>query len=219
MKRMTKIPESDRPREKIVRKGPQALTDPELIAVLIGTGTAKRDVLKVARDVHRRLDLRPGPWSMSNLRAITGLGKAKSCQIVAAYELARRRFSPTGRRVTGPESLLPYISFIADKRQEYLVCVSLNGAAEILNCRVVTIGLLDSTSVHPREVFADPLSDRAASVVLAHNHPSGVPSPSRRDLWIHRRLAQAGRLLGIDVLDHLILTSNAFYSFKKHGLS
>ena len=87
-----------------------------------------------------------------------------------------------------------------------------------MNCRVVTIGLLDSTSVHPREVFAEPLTDRAAAVVLAHNHPSGSARPSRRDLSVNRRLTDAGRLLGIDVLDHLILTSKEFFSFKKHGL-
>lgn len=217
MRSMSRIPESDRPREKMVRKGPESLTEPELLAVVLGTGTAGRDVLKVARDVHRRLAHAQGPWSLSRLRAIAGFGKAKACQIVAAYELARRRLAPNGRRVTGPESLLPYISFIADKRQEYLVCVSLNGASEILGCRVVTIGLLDSTTVHPREVFADPLADRAAAVILAHNHPSGVPHPSRRDISIHRRLIAAGRLIGIEVLDHVILTSDAFYSFKKHG--
>lgn len=172
MRRISNIPPHDRPREKLLRRGPESLDASELIAVLIGTGTARRDVLKVARDVHRRLDRVRVPWTLSHFRAIAGLGKAKASQIVAAYELARRRFSSQGRRFDSPESILPHISFIADKRQEYLVCVSLNGAGDILNCRVVTIGLLDATSVHPREVFADPITDRAAAVILAHNHPS-----------------------------------------------
>lgn len=202
----------------MLRKGPQSLTDAELMAVLLGSGTEERDVLKLATDVMRRVNRTRRAPTIGELKEIHGLGAAKVCQIAAAYEIGRRHAALDGKRLTGPESILPHISFIAAKRQEYLVCVSLNGAGEVLGCRVVTIGLLDSTSVHPREVFAEPLADRAAAVVLAHNHPSGSARPSRRDLSVHRRLMDAGRLLGIDVLDHLILTAKEFFSFKKHGI-
>lgn len=202
----------------MMRKGPQSLTDAELIAVLLGTGTEERDVLKLAADVTRRVNRNRRAPTIGELKEIHGLGAAKVCQVAAAYEIGRRSATLDGKHLTGPESILPHISFIATKRQEYLVCVSLNGAGEVLGCRVVTIGLLDSTSVHPREVFAEPLTDRAAAVVLAHNHPSGSARPSRRDLSVHRRLTDAGRLLGIEVLDHLILTAKEFFSFKKRGL-
>ncbi|OGH56648.1 MAG: hypothetical protein A3G34_05000 [Candidatus Lindowbacteria bacterium RIFCSPLOWO2_12_FULL_62_27] len=217
MKRIAKMPEADRPREKMVRKGPGSLTDAELIAVLLGTGTGERDVLKLAAAVERRFNGRRRVPTVAELKEIKGLGTAKACQIAAAYEIGRRG-AASGARVTGPESFLPHISFIATKRQEYLVCISLSGAGEVLGCRVVTVGILDSTMAHPREVFADPITDRAAAVVLAHNHPSGSARPSRRDLRLHRRLAEAGRILGIEVADHLILTRGEFFSFKKHGL-
>ncbi|MBI4179296.1 DNA repair protein RadC [bacterium] len=218
MKSISRMSKSDRPREKLLQKGPESLTDAELIAVLLGTGTEERDVLKVASAVTRHLARTRRSPTVSELREIHGLGAAKACQIAAAYEIGRRGAARDGKPLTGPESILPHISFIANKQQEYLVCVSLNGAGEVLACRVVTIGLLDSTSVHPREVFADPLTDRAAAVVLAHNHPSGTARPSRRDIRVHRRLTDAGRLLGITVLDHVILTAKEFFSFKKHGL-
>lgn len=202
----------------MLRKGPQSLSDSELIAVLLGTGTEEKDVLKLAAAVTRRFIRGRQAPTLGALKEIRGLGSAKACRIAAAYEIGRRHAAADGKPLTGPESILPHISFIATKRQEYLVCVSLNGAGEVLGCRVVTIGLLDSTHVHPREVFAEPLADRAAAVVLAHNHPSGSARPSRRDLSVHRRLTEAGRLLGIEVLDHLILTAKEFFSFKKHGL-
>ena len=115
------------------------------------------------------------------------------------------------------KDVLPFIQQIRDKRQEYFVCLSLNGANEVIESRVVTVGLLDSNQVHPREVFADPISDRAASVILAHNHPSGTLEASPEDLALTKRLVKAGEILGIKVLDHLIVTRNGHLSLKQTG--
>lgn len=218
MRRIARIPPVDRPREKLMRKGAGALSDTELIAVLLGSGTSRRPVMQLAASVRRAIDQSRDAIRLQDLRSIEGLGSAKACLILAAREWARRRLSARGVRLSKPADVLPLVAFIASKRQEYLVCVSVNGAGEVLECRVVTVGLLNATTVHPREVFADPLKDRAAAVILAHNHPSGSARPSARDRRVTKKLSEAGELLGIEVLDHLILTSTEFFSFKANGL-
>lgn len=145
------------------------------------------------------------------------MGQAKACQIVAAFELARR-FSQRERPVIRePKDVIPYIQHIADKKQEYFLCLTLNGVGEVIQARVVTVGLLDSSQVHPREVFADAITDRAAGIIVAHNHPSGKLEPSPEDLAITRQLAEAGKLLGIELLDHIIITKNGWLSLKREG--
>ena len=116
------------------------------------------------------------------------------------------------------EDVLPLISYIASKKQEYFLCVSLNGANEVIGNRVVTVGLLNMNQVHPREVFVDAISDRAASVILAHNHPSGVLKPSPDDIATTKQLVDAGKILGISVLDHIIITKKGHLSLKERGL-
>lgn len=116
------------------------------------------------------------------------------------------------------EDILPYLKFIRSKKQEYFVCLSLDGRHRLITRRVVTIGLLDATLIHPREVFAEPLKDRAASIIVAHNHPSGDPEPSRQDIEATEQLVAAGRLLGIRLRHHLIVTKQDSYSFRNNGL-
>ena len=113
--------------------------------------------------------------------------------------------------------MLPLISYIADKKQEYFLCLSLNGANEIIGNRIVTVGLLNANQIHPREVFVDAISDRAASVIFAHNHPSGVLKPSPDDIAATRQLVKAGKILGIAVLDHIIITKKGYLSLKQKG--
>jgi len=116
-----------------------------------------------------------------------------------------------------PKDVLPMLSDIMNKQQEYFVCISLNGANEIIEKRIVTVGLVDKTQVHPREVFADVIGDRAASVIIAHNHPSGELRPSENDLKVHKQLTEAGKILGIKVLDHLIVTKKGYCSLQEEG--
>jgi len=151
--------------------------------------------------------------------AIEGVGAAKACQIVACFELTRRyRASDVrGRRVTKPEDVLPMVAHLAGRKQEHFVCITLNGAGEVIDRRTVTIGLLNQSLVHPREVFAEAITDRAASVILVHNHPSGTLEPSGQDIAITRQLAEAGSILGIRVLDHLIVTGNGHVSLRELG--
>jgi DNA repair protein RadC len=116
------------------------------------------------------------------------------------------------------KDILACLKHFRNKRQEFLVCLSLDSGGRLINQRVVTIGLLDTALAHPREVFAGPLIDRAASVIIAHNHPSGVPTPSKQDLSLTQQLAAAGQLLGIPLQDHMIITKTGYFSFRRHGL-
>jgi len=146
------------------------------------------------------------------------MGLAKAAQILSAFELARRHLLQETVKIACAADVLPLLSDIAGKQQEYFVCISLNGANEVIEKRIVTVGLLDKSQVHPREVFADVLADRAAAVILAHNHPSGELKPSNSDLKIHEQLTEAGRILGIRILDHVIVSKKGYFSFQEAGL-
>jgi len=211
------MPSADRPREKLLRRGAASLSDVELLAVLLGSGTRRLSVLDLAARILSRLEGRLDRAGIEELRSITGIGDAKAAQIEAALELARRHLAKSRHVIREPADVVPYLPPIRGKKQEHFVCVSLNGAHEVIEARVVTVGLLDTNQVHPREVFADPITDRAASVIVAHNHPSGTLEPSAEDLALTRRLVQAGQLLGIRVLDHLIVTADGVFSLRGAG--
>ena len=156
--------------------------------------------------------------TLDHLQAVPGVGLAKAGQILSAFELARRHLLKNTVKITVAKDVLPLLTDIAEKQQEYFVCISLNGANEVIEKRVVTIGLLDKSPVHPREVFADVIADRAASVIFAHNHPSGELQPSEADLRMHDQLTEAGKILGLRILDHVIVTRKGYYSFQEAGL-
>ena len=205
-------------REKITSCGAESLTDAELLAALLGTGTRGKGVLALAEEV---LDLvEPGsrPPDQESLRKIGGMGEAKASAVSAALELGRRLYGIRERRIASPRDLHPLIAHWADRKQERFICASLNGAHELIAIRVVSVGLVDRTVVHPREVFADPIVDRACAIVVAHNHPSGRLDPSPEDMEITRRLKSVGELIGIELLDHLIFSGESWISFVERGL-
>lgn len=218
MKKVKELPAFKRPREKLKDKGSQALSDTELIAVILGSGNIKQDVLSLASKVAKIISANKGIIDFNELSDINGIGPAKASQIMAGLELARRYISKDAVKITEPKEVIPLLSDIACKQQEYFVCISLNGANEIIDKRIVTVGLLDKSQVHPREVFADVITDRAASVILAHNHPSGELKPSNNDLKTHEQLTEAGKILGINILDHFIVSKKGYYSFQEQGL-
>ena len=198
------------------RAGIAALSDEELVSLLIGKGTAGHPVGSVSREVISLIDRVNGAPQSADLCGISGLGPAKAATIAAAFELGRRVLIPERRKIRSPCDILPIVDRFLDRPQECFLALSLNGAHEVLSARVVTIGLVNRTVVHPREVFADPLTDRAASVILAHNHPSGSLEPSAEDVEVTRRMRSAGQLLGIPVLDHVIFSRRGYYSFLEH---
>jgi DNA repair protein RadC len=216
--RVSDLYERDKPREKLLEKGATALKDHELIAALIGRGVPGRDALAVGREVARLLN-EEGLEGLraERLLAVYGMGEAKAAQILAGIELARRHLEPQRPAVRSAEDVWRQLREYAGKKQEYFLALTLDGASRILATRVIHIGTLNQSIVHPREVFADAVADRAAGIIVAHNHPSGQCFPSAEDRRVTRRLAEAGRLLGIELLDHLILTGAGWYSFSEEG--
>jgi DNA repair protein RadC len=217
MKRIHDLPVGDRPREKLQNKGAHALSDLELLAILIGSGTRKHDVLTMASRLLRVLDGAGPSAGVGQLCAVSGMGPAKASVIVAALEFARRRIRPHGLRISFPPDIYPLIRHIADRRQEHFLCISLNGANEVIAIRTVSVGLVNRALVHPREVYADPITDRAAAIIVAHNHPSGNLSPSQDDIAVTRQLQAAGQTLGIRLLDHLIFNQTTYCSLLENG--
>ncbi|MDK2974098.1 MAG: repair protein RadC [Methanofollis sp.] len=217
MKRMRDVPDGDRPREKIAAKGVAALTERELIAAIIGRGVSGRDVFEIARDLEGVI-ADSGVPAYADLVTVQGVGTAKACQIAAAFELARRRLMPGEMRISVPADVLPLVRYLADRKQEYFICISLNGAGEVIGNREVTKGLINYSPVHPREVFADVLTDRASSVIFVHNHPSGSLEPSREDIAMTGQLVAAAGILGIRVLDHIIISRKGHASMRELGL-
>lgn len=218
MKRIKELPDFDRPREKLAKKGPRALSDVELLAIIIGRGVSGRDVLQIATEVSKTLKKDFTQLNYENLQKMEGVGSAKACQIVAGFELARRYLIKDESKITSSTDVLPLVSDIINKKQEYFVCISLNGAGEVVGNRIITVGLVNHSLVHPREVFADAITDRAASVILVHNHPSGTLEPSKQDILMTKQLVEAGAILGIKVLDHLIVSKKGHLSMKEKGL-
>lgn len=218
MKRIKELPPFSRPREKLKEKGVGSLSDTELLAVILGSGSKEQDVLTLASKVAKVISGSKGNISLEELSQLEGIGLAKAGQILASFEIARRYIVNEAVKITHAKDVLPLVSDFQGKQQEYFICFSLNGANEILEKRIVTVGLLDKSQVHPREVFADVITDRAASVLFVHNHPSGDLKPSNSDLKIHEQLAEAGKILGIKILDHIIISKKGYYSFQEAGL-
>ena len=216
-KRIDQIPKHDRPREKLVAKGASVLNDQELLAVLLGKGTSRIDVMTLAGHLVRVIDEKGLSLRTEDLTAFDGVGEAKATLVLAAIEFARRRIKPEGMKISTPADVLPLIRHFAERKQEHFLSVTINGANEVLNVRVVSIGLIDRSPVHPREVFADALTDRASGIIVAHNHPAGSLEPSPADIDATKQIKQAGEILGIGLLDHIIFNRKGYYSFLEEG--
>lgn len=207
MSKMSDRSKELRPREKLARKGAAALSDYELLMAIIGSGNAQSDVTKIARDVRKLITDKGSELTYDDLLSIKSLGPAKSAQIMAGFELWRRQFEvPERPIIDSPEAAVAQLGDIRDKKQEYFVCLTLDGANRLIAKRIITIGTLTSSLVHPREVFAEAITDRAASIVVAHNHPSGVLEASDTDTIVTRRLQESGGLLGVPVMYHVVLS-------------
>lgn len=222
LKKMQEIPQADRPRERMARRGAGVLSDRDLIAAIVGSGTRERDVFEISGEILNRFREDPSSLSYRDLLAIPGVGPTKAAQIAACCEIGRRYFTKEDGhlRVSRPEDVLaiPLVEGLRTKKQEHFLCITLNGAGEVLEARTVTVGLLNHSLVHPREVYADAVTDRAASVICIHNHPSGSLEPSDQDIAITRQLSEAGNILGIRLLDHIIVAREGYLSFKERGL-
>jgi len=215
MTKIADLDENDRPREKLAKKGPAALSDFELLQALIGSGNGHVDVSTIAKQVQKLLKTHSTDITYEQLKQIRGLGPANITEILAALELSRRYLiDPEQPIIDSPEKAVEQLADIRDKKQEYFVCLTLDGANRLIAKRTITIGTLTSSLVHPREVFADAITDRAASIIVAHNHPSGSLEPSMADIEVTKRLKSAAEITGIQVIDHILLTKSSYVSIK-----
>ena len=218
MKTITELYKEDRPREKLLKKGAEALKEYELLAVLLGSGTQGKDVIKLSKEIIKILDTEFEHVTLKRLLEVHGLGRAKAMQILAAIELSRRYLIKQNIKITSAADVHQLLQAYCNKKQEYFLCITLDGASYLIEKRVISIGTLNQSLVHPREVFADAVSDRAAGIIIAHNHPSGQLHPSREDSAVTKRLKEVGKIMGIELLDHLILSREGFFSFREEGL-
>jgi len=217
MKKLKDLPQKERPREKLLQYGPGCLRDHELLAIILGKGTKKNDVLYLAHKIVKIIDRKGLSMEVEDLIKIEGIGTARATSITAAFEFVRRRIKPEGLKIIFPSDVLPLIQHYGDRKQEHFLSISVNGANEVMNVRVVTIGLVNTAQVHPREVFADVICERASAVIIAHNHPSGDLNPSREDLSTTHMIKEAAKVLGIQVLDHIIFNTRGYYSLQENN--
>lgn len=218
MKTINELYKHDRPREKLLAKGAGALKEYELLAILLGSGTQGKDVIKLSREIVKLFDDDFESLTLNRLLEIHGLGKAKAMQILSAVELSRRYLIKQNIKITSAEDVHRELQEYALKRQEHFLVITLDGASHIIEKRVISIGTLNQSLVHPREVFADAVSDRAAGIIIAHNHPSGQLEPSLEDKRVTKRLKEVGAIMGIELLDHVILSREGYLSLREEGL-
>ena len=218
MKSISQIPVSERPREKLLSKGATALSDLELLAIALGSGNKEAGVMELAEKILAVIDKQNGSLKASDLIKVPGIGQAKAALISAMLEFSRRRIKPEGIIIRTASDVVPIIKHMVDRKQEYFICISLNGAHEVIASRIITVGLVNASQVHPREVFGDAITDRACAIIVAHNHPSGDLQPSREDIEVTTRLKEAGNTVGIKLLDHVIFSHRGFYSFCEQGM-
>lgn len=218
MKTMSELESFDKPREKLTKKGAESLKDYELLAILLGSGIKDKDVLKLSREIIKLFESDFENISLEKLTSIHGLGVAKASQILSAIELSKRYLIKQNKKITTPQDIYNELQEYKNKQQEYFITITLDGANHIIETRVVSIGTLNRSLIHPREVFADAITDRAASIIIAHNHPSGLLEVSHEDKLITKRLKESAKLLGIELLDHLIISKNGYFSMKEMEL-
>ena len=219
LKDLSKI---ERPREKLTTKGPENLKDEELLAILLRTGREGKNVLELAKQILKKYSKkRLLNLKYEDLIKIKGINKAKACTILAAGELVKRALKvkdDTVPIINSVKDVIAQFSYLRDKSREHLGALYLNARNEMVHKKHLFVGTLNANLVHPREIFEHALSSNAASVILVHNHPSGDPEPSQADLEITKRLLEAGKIMGIDILDHIIITKTKIFSFKERKL-
>ncbi|MBB6633917.1 RadC family protein [Cohnella thailandensis] len=220
---LSDLPEEERPRERMMRNGSESLSHAELLAILLRTGTRSESAVHLAQRILNDCGglRRFAERSWDELTHIRGIGPAKALQLQASIELGRRVARsrlPEMPRIAKPQDAADLLmEDLRHYREEHFVCLFLNTKNQVIGRQTLSIGSLSASVVHPREVFRAAIRRSSASILCAHNHPSGDPTPSPEDIQITKRLAEAGQLLGIELLDHLVIGDNRYISLKESG--
>jgi len=216
------LPKVERPREKLMQYGPEKLSNSELLAILLRSGKKGENVIELANKILKRSNKNELPnLNFNDLKDYPGLGPAKACEIVACFELGKRLLKDKKTQIyLTPKEVWEELKDLRDHKKEHFVIFYLDSrnkeiGREEIKKEIISIGSLNANLVHPREVFEPAVRNLAAQIILAHNHPSDDPEPSEDDLEITRRLVEAGKILGIDIVDHIIVTKSGYTSFKE----
>ncbi len=214
------LPKVDRPREKLEKYGPGKLSNSELLAVLLGSGTKGTNVVELSNKILKKFSgAGLSKASVKELKNTFGLGSAKACEIVACFELGRRLLqNKKSVLLLSPKDVWDEMKDIRDNKKEHFVIFFLDSRNQEIKREIISVGSLNANLVHPREVFEPAIQHSAAQIILAHNHPTGDTRPSNADLEITKRLAEAGKIIGIEVVDHIIVTKNNYLSFREKHL-
>lgn len=217
------LPKSERPRERLQKHGAEALSSQELLALIIGRGVSKKSVMTIAQELLSKFgNIKAiSEATLEELSQIKGIGFAKAAQLKASFELARRKDEHDGERlsVKSHQDVIKVVrQRLKDKKKEQFLVLCLDTRNNLIRICTISIGTLDANLVHPREVFKEAIQSLASSIILVHNHPSGNPEPSEADIDITKRIMETGKIVGIDVLDHIIVADNKSFSFKEKGL-
>ena len=214
------LPKVDRPREKLEKYGPERLSDSELLAILLRTGSEGVNVVELASKILKKFSgVGLAKASVKELKSTFGLGAAKACEVVACFELGRRLLqNKQSVLLLSPQDVWDQLKDIRDNKKEHFVIFFLDARNQEIKREIISVGSLNANLVHPREVFEPAVRHLAAQVIIAHNHPAGDPKPSEDDLLLTQKLVESGKILSIDVIDHIIVTKDKFLSFKEQNL-
>ena len=219
MSKIKDIPKVDRPREKFLKKGPEALSKSDLLAILLSSGIKGKNVQQLSQQIIKKFGKDFLNITVDDLQKVSGIGQAKALQIVLAISLVKRFYeekNPKENLVLSAKDAIFLNSDLREKKKEYLVCLYLNARNVLLKKEIVSIGTLDKGIVHPREIFAPALELRSAGIILVHNHPSGDPSPSKQDREVFDRIIEADKMIGVNVIDFIIIAGNESYSLLEN---
>lgn len=221
MPKIKDLPKIEWPRERLEKKGAQALHKEELLAIILRTGIKGKNVVQLAQDILSKYgDKKLIDISFEELRNIHGVGPTKAAQMMASIELGKRLYKEKVEKevvINSPEDIVREVEHIRENKKENLVVLYLDARNRLIYKETVSIGTLNANLIHPREVFEPAVRNLAAQIIIVHNHPSGDPEPSKDDLEVTKRLLEAGKLLGIDIMDHIIIAKTSYFSFKEKG--
>jgi DNA repair protein RadC len=222
MDKIKSLPLDEQPRNRLIEHGAEHLSDAELLAIILRTGTKHENVLELSRNVLREFNLKSlSTISYNQIKKIPGIKTAKACQILACFELARRlaSYKVSSVQIKTPKDVVMLLKpSMQYHKKEYFIGLYLNTRHFIIRNEPISIGTLDTSLLHPREVFGPALTDGASSIIIVHNHPSGNPEPSDEDKKVTLALSSAGKIVGIQLIDHIIIGEQGYFSFSEQGL-
>lgn len=214
------LPKVDRPREKLIKYGSQKLTNSELLAIILGSGKKGENVLQLAKKILKNLS--PNKITSISVKYLTDIlkiGQTKACQIVSCFELGKRFLKNKATSlVMTPKDVWNEMKDVRNNKKEYFVVFYLDSRNQLIKKEVISIGTLNASLVHPREVFEPAIKNFTSQIIVSHNHPSDEDQPSDEDIQITKRLIEAGKILGIEIIDHVIVTNESYFSFQEHQL-